>query len=720
MRARRDGKPEIQERKSKVKKLVVTGMLVALAPLANAKVEMAAPFADNMVLQRERAVPVWGKADPGERVTVTFAGQTKRAVAGADGAWRVSLDPLAASKERRRLVAEGAGNKVSIGNVVVGEVWFASGQSNMECPIWGPNPRYRDAKGGIMTQMVRRPFIRYVKNKRSWKTAPDLTLEAKWLELTPENLREVQFSAVAFYYALELYGALDIPVGIIDSSWGGSNIDAWTPPCGYEGKDGLKDLAAYKPTVDPAKSCRKSMHQQPNVMWNGMVAAYAPFAFRGMIWYQGCSNAGEAWRYCEKMHAMFDGWKKEFENPGMKIYFAQLAPYKNNWFELQKAQSKFAKEEPAAALSVLCDAGNLHDIHPADKQIVAQRLALHALKRDYGFSNIIDDSPVLENWRIEDGKFVLSFANAKRWYFYNDDYSMRIDGFEIAGPDGKFAPAKVMNEKADNKGNLKGAELVVAADGVKKPRMLRYLSQKPWTGALYSFDSGLPLGSFEIDAREVEMERSGAGAAKGDALKLPELQGFTKIATVDIPAGKAYSPACTKKEAAAPVSFSRVAYVLELERKDGTVDWVLAAMDAWTADAAMLGVPHAKGVFFQQKAGNLFVKSNIAGVAGGERGEAIVEFFSSNYSKAAGLASAPGSSDVYDINDTATARDNQGYGCLQIHDAAAGKPVFAYNRFNAAPCDVGIGANAAGENPDWTFMHNADLFKSRTLTIFVR
>ena len=492
----------------KKKVILITLGAAAFAALeTEAKVVPATPFSDNMVLQRGMAVPVWGTADAGESVTVSFAGQEKTVTADASGKWFVALDPMVASKENRTMRITGGRTSpraatIEIKNVLVGEVWFASGQSNMECPIWGPNTRFRDAKGAVMTAMTRQPCIRFAKNPKQWALEPKLDWKAEWRDFSPESFKAVHnrsLSAVAFYYALELYGALDVPIGIVDSSWGGTNIDAWTPRAGYEGHPELKDVADYRLTAKWEKSKRKwtisGVHQQPTVLWNGMVAAWAPMAMRGFIWYQGCHNNSEPQRYCAKMHALYDGWSREFRNPGLKLYFVQLAAWKTSWFNLQMAQTKFAAEEKNAALAVTCDAGNPWDIHPNTKGVVAKRLALHALKRDYGFDDIIADSPTLKSWKVEGDRFVLSFDNATSWYYYNNDRSA-AKGFEIAGPDGKFVSAVIVNKS--NKGTLSGSELVVKAEGVAKPCAIRYLYSKPWIGSLYSFDSGLPLGPFEV------------------------------------------------------------------------------------------------------------------------------------------------------------------------------------------------------------------------------
>ena len=227
----------------------------------------------------------------------------------------------------------------------------------------------------------------------------------------------------------------------------------------------------------------------------------------------------------------------------------------------------------------------------------------------------------------------------------------------------------------------------------------------------------MPLGPFEIDARRPEDDLTDVNAKLGDALKVPELAGFRQVLAVDIPTGRfaGYS----FDETAKAGSFSRVAYALELERMDGAVEWAVAAMDAFTGDAVKLGVPCASGAFFQQKVGNLVVRSNRRGVEEGARGEGIIEFFTSNYGTHKALAGAAGSDKIYDSNDTPSAPHKDGYGCLQIHDATTGATIFAYNRFGGT-ADIGIGVNKGNDNTDWTFMSNAGEFKARRLTVLVK
>ena len=501
-----------------------------------AGIEMGTPFTDGAVLQRGMKVPVWGKVTPAQskvlrKVRVEFAGQEKTAVVGKGGEWKVELDPMDASKESRTMTVSRVSpgfffdsvlETVEVKDILVGEVWFASGQSNMECPIWGNSTRYRDMKGGLMTTMTYLPNIRYVKCERKWSSEPK-ELSAKWCKFTPENLQlfhrvetrlggsntGVSLSAVAFYYARELYLALDVPIGILDASWGGTNIDAWTPRSGYDGCDeSIKATAEYPVKADwKAETDKKGpiggAHQQPTVLYNGMVASFAPMAMRGFIWYQGCHNSGESQLYCAKLHALYNGWSRDFANPDLKLYLVQLAPYNQNWLGICMAQNKFCAEEKNAALAVTADVGNFDDIHPNDKEVVSKRLVVHALKRDYGFNIPEDDSPVVKSVSFKDGKATVSFDNVKDWYVYAPNRS-RSPAFELAGADGKWQPAKVVNYRKgkDKSGNetdtdyIDTPEIVLSSEAVPEPERVRYMGQPKTSGTLYN-EASLPLGPFE-------------------------------------------------------------------------------------------------------------------------------------------------------------------------------------------------------------------------------
>ncbi len=489
-----------------------------LASAVFAEVKLAAPFADGMVLQRDRAVAVWGTADAGEKVKVMFAGNEVSATADAAGKWKVMLPKMPASKEGRILTVVSEKTKIphTISDVLVGEVWFACGQSNTEMPLTSSHPHFIDRQGYLVAQMTRKPMIRYVyATVREWSETPKTTpsYKVEWKKFMPENLgTKPSFSAMGVYFALELYSALDVPVGIVGSYWGGTNIDAWTPAAGYQGKDDLKATANWK--VVPHGSWSNTnrwgviyaAHQQTSVLWNEMVEPWCPMTMRGFIWYQGCHNGSEAHLYSSKMHALYDGWSKKFENPDLKLYFVQLAPWQHSWWGIQLAQAKFAKEEKNAAMVTTVDIGNSADIHPWEKGTIGKRLAALALKHDYGF-NLVADAPTLKGLCSEEGQLILSFNHADGWYVYDPAWDL-CKGFEIAGPDGVWKPARILNVDGGKKervawetrGEVSGRDLILVSDEVEKPVKVRYLYNKPWVGTVFA-TSGLPLGPFEAEVK---------------------------------------------------------------------------------------------------------------------------------------------------------------------------------------------------------------------------
>lgn len=503
---------------------LVSGMTAVAALVAAAasgcfaaELRLGSPFCDNMVLQRDREVPVWGRAEPGSKVTVEFAGQSVSAVTASDGRWRLSLKPLAASKEPRRLTVTATSQppnpstsqplnlptsqplnlSTSLTNVVVGEVWIAAGQSNMELPLWSEMPRYRDEHGAMMAQATHLPNVRFGAQPIPWKCsdAPrEFTRnEFRWMCAEPENLRPVRnWSAIAFWFARELYLALDVPVGVIGLYQGGTRIGLWTAPsalddCGVGPDDPLRAEAAKLKDFGG--------------LFNEYVTPVAPYAARGLLWYQGCANGG--FNYANKMRLMYRSWAKAFAIDRMPMYYVQIPGG-----DLEKAmeQSQFLADRPECGMVVVNDVANAWDVHPARKEIVAKRLVLHALRNQYGFKDVTAASPKPLSATVEgDGAVRVKFANAKSLYLYNDDFSMAND-FQIAGADGKFLPATILNVSCQT--NAKGVvsagllgaqtktpELVLGADGVKEPRRVRYLANRPWKGNVFS-EVNLPLEPF--------------------------------------------------------------------------------------------------------------------------------------------------------------------------------------------------------------------------------
>jgi len=476
-----------------------------------AAIQLASPFADHMVLQRDRPVPVWGTGTSGEDVSVEFAGQRLRTKVGGDGRWRVDLAPMSACCKGRTLKA----GDVEIKDVLVGEVWLCAGQSNMGVPLCGSDPRYSDRQGHLIAQMTHRPMIRYVSTPSgNWdfqehgRTASPLA----WRAVIPENTMTRSFSAVALYFALDVEREIHVPVGLVGVYRGATGIDSWTPPEGTRSRPDLHDIAEWKPVPKGAwtqanvKGAINRDDQQPAVYWNTVVAPWAPFACRGMLWYQGEHDAREPQRYCSKLHALYDGWRGRFENPDMRFYFVQLCPWGSNIAPMQEAMAQFERECPNSAMAVINDIGNNADIHPNEKALVGHRLALHALRRDYGFGSIRDNSPSVESWRVVSNTFEIVFKDCKSLHVYRQDNKFDLP-FEIAGADGVFHPAELKNfrytklygGKMGRKGDLEGNRiLVVSSREVDKPVRLRYLYCSPWTGYIFN-EVNLPLGAFHLN-----------------------------------------------------------------------------------------------------------------------------------------------------------------------------------------------------------------------------
>ena len=488
-----------------MKKTMAILLMAAVSYSALAK--PAAIFQDGMVLQRERPVPVWGTEAPGAKVTVSFAGQQKSAVADAAGKWRVDFDPMPACSKPRDLTIVSSNQTISQSNnrtilhdVLVGEVWLASGQSNMECPIWNRSSHYRDGVGAMKIAMTRRDDVRFFKVRREWALKPQPVV-GSWRKFVPSSFdmakEDPLLSAIAFYYALEINQALGVPVGIVDTCWCGTNIDAWTPLETIRAMPGLEYVANWKHVTDwkDAKGTHTicGLRQQPGVLWNGMVADLVPFACRGAIWYQGCHNSDEPNDYALKMRALYDGWSKAWGRKDFRFYFSELAPLVQTFVAMREQMKTFAAGEPNAAMAVISDHGCLFNAHPPAKEIVARRLALFALRRDYGF-DLVCDSPTVKGWTVEGGAFRLELDHA-RWLYWGSDDASDPSGFEIAGADGRFVPAKVMN--FDHEKQVGSNVLVVASSEVKDPKTLRFLYSKPWKATIYS-DACLPLGCFEL------------------------------------------------------------------------------------------------------------------------------------------------------------------------------------------------------------------------------
>ena len=495
-----------------MKKLLMFAAVVAAMTL-HAALTPATLFSDHCVLQRGKKLPVWGKADPGATVTVAFAGQEKTAKADADGRWRVDLDPLEVSCEPRemKIAAEGATREeIVLKDVLVGVVWLCGGQSNMTFQMW-PAPRIgahagREMNGYYDVMLTDAPLVRGVSMPQCWSAEEKDHAKLKWFAFTPENARDAMvFSGAAWHFAVRLNQALKIPVGVIESAWGGSCIETWIPPDGYLASENFKGLATRKIATEATpeqvaqakKTGRKpSLHQQARACWNAMIYPLAPYGIEGAIWYQGCTNRGKWKEYYEMLTALRTGWSKRFEVADMPFFLCQITPYGYGFkteeadpgeVQIREEMERFGRTNGNnVGCAILSDIGELDCIHPGDKRTVGTRLAALALNRIYGKKNLKCDAPVFDKAVLSaDGKRVtLSFLNVDGWCM-KGTYEPR---FELAGADGVYTAVKSVI-----KANIKTIDLVVP-DGMK-PNGVAYMRRSCVHGFLKN-EAGLPLGPF--------------------------------------------------------------------------------------------------------------------------------------------------------------------------------------------------------------------------------
>lgn len=429
------------------------------APVA-AEVKLPAVFSDHMVLQRDKAIPVWGWDAPGTEVTVTLGEAKASAKADDKGGWKVALPAQKANAKGQKLAVKGTSEK-SFSDVLVGEVWLCSGQSNMEWTVAASdNPQQEIANGN-------HPLIRHIKipHRPSAKAETDVQTKG-WEIASPKTV--AQFTAVGYYFAVNLRKDKDfaeVPVGLIGSNWGGTRIEPWTTPEGFKAVPALKNIAD-KLAEFPSKDAKGAInHQSPLALYNGMIAPLVPYGIRGALWYQGESNNGEGMLYAEKMKALIHGWRKLWNDEAMPFYFVQIAPftYRNTnlpfLWEAQLAASKI----PGVGMAATMDIANIKDIHPKNKQEVGRRLALIALSRTYGRDGLVISGPFYKSMKAEGAKVRIVFDGVAGGLKSRDGKD--LTHFTVAGADKKFVPAKAV---------IEGNEVVVSAEGVSEIAAVRF------------------------------------------------------------------------------------------------------------------------------------------------------------------------------------------------------------------------------------------------------
>jgi sialate O-acetylesterase len=460
-------------------------------------------FGDNMVLQQSQKVPVWGWAKPGTEVTVKFAGQIRHARAGDDGRWQADLKPLKASSQPADLVIE-AGETKTFTNILVGEVWLCSGQSNMEKPI-GKQPGQKpclNAEQELATADF--PEIRLFKAEKVLAAEPrrDVQPASGWLLCNSNSLEAIKFSAAGYFFGREIHNRLKVPVGLVESSWGGTRIEPWTPPEGFQRVRSLDGVAK------PLSTTNKLTNTMPMAIYNAMIAPLVHFAIRGALWYQGESNCmgnqPDGPLYIDKMEALVGGWRQLWGEGDFAFYYVQIAPfdyytgktrrvpYADALPEFWEAQTRSLRI-PKTGMIVTTDlVDDLKDIHPRDKLDVGKRLALLALNKTYGQKDVVCSGPVFKTMKIQDGQAVLSFDNVDGGLASKDNQP--LTWFTIAGADKKFVPAQAV---------ITNGTVAVSAPDVAQPVAVRFAWSEIAQPNLAN-GAGLPAVPFRTDRFSVE------------------------------------------------------------------------------------------------------------------------------------------------------------------------------------------------------------------------
>ncbi|MBI1930030.1 sialate O-acetylesterase [Candidatus Poribacteria bacterium] len=479
-----------------------------------AEVKPAGIFTDNLVLQQGIEVPIWGTGEPGEKVTVALNAQTKVCTTQNDGRWMVKLDPLKAGGPFELMIT--GENTITLKNVLVGEVWVCAGQSNMEWPV------NDSANSTEEIANANYPQIRLFTVPRRAANTPQNDVNGEWQQCSPATIGN--FSAVAYFFGRELQKSINVPIGLIHTSWGGTRAELWTSRRALESEpelkgiiDGYKQkLTAYakamvtyqkvlekhnravakakekgkKPPPDPTPP--KAPGKEPSTLYNGMIAPLLPYAIRGVIWYQGESNAGGASRYRSLFPAMIKNWREDWGQGAFPFLFVQLAnfidrkpePSESLWAELREAQL-MARSVPKTAMVVTIDIGDAKDIHPKNKQEVGRRLSLTAQAIAYD-KKIVYSGPIYKSMQLEGSKVRLSFDHIGSGLEAKGE---KLTGFAIAGKNRKFVWADA---------RIEGNTVVVWSDQVSKPVAVRYAWADNPECNLYNKE-GLPASPFRTD-----------------------------------------------------------------------------------------------------------------------------------------------------------------------------------------------------------------------------
>ena len=464
-----------------MKKRLLLILCILSGMMASAKVVLPKMFSDGMVLQREAQANLWGTARKSATVTITTSWDKKKYLSKTDGngQWRQSITTPKAGGPYAITLSDG--ETITLSDILIGEVWVCSGQSNMEMQMKGF--KAQPVEGAITDGLHSRdPLLRMFTVKRNSQFAPVDTVSGSWMDATPAHVRE--FSATAYYFRRALRDVLNVPVGLIVASWGGSACEAWMTA---EWLRAFPDAKIPQSAVDI-----KSQNRTPTVLYNGMLHPLIGYTMRGVIWYQGEDNVPRYATYADMLGTMIRGWRSDWQQGDFPFYYCQIAPYDYSLIKwnvnsalLREQQARVEREVPNTGMAVLMDAGLEYGIHPRKKRQAGERLAMLALGKTYGIGGIPEHARY-EGVEFKGDTAVVRFDRSKEWVYF--DKGTTSDLFEIAGADRVFHPATAWIERN---------RVYLRSEAVKEPVALRYAFRNWADGDL--FCDGLPVSSFRSD-----------------------------------------------------------------------------------------------------------------------------------------------------------------------------------------------------------------------------
>lgn len=460
------------------------------------QLKIPAVFSDNMILQRDKPLPVWGKAKPGSLVAVSFLTQQKTCNTDSDGNWSVVLDPLHTSIVPANLVIKND-TTITFHNILVGDIWICSGQSNMEYTLDRRLKKYAPPKSGTdpseaEVSITRKPsVIRYLYVERTLNKIPELPTKG-WTDGNDTIVRYI--SAIGYFFAKEIFKKANVPIGIISSSWGGTRVEEWTPPSAYSLSTVFSDIV--KTDTFKIDGIR------PGLKYKGMIDPLIPFAVKGVLWYQGESNCmiEDYDTYPEKFRLFVNTWRSLFKDDQLPIYTVQISPYLYSTRNDSKKHSadllpKFWEAQtkclsvPNTSMVVTTDlVDNLKDIHPSYKWVIAHRLALQAMAKTYLNNSGEYSGPVFQSAKRKKNKLILSFSHYGKGLVSND--GQPLNWFSIAGKKGKFVNATAV---------IESNQVILYSDKVKRPKYVRFAWNEKAQPNLFNKD-GLPAFPFRNDS----------------------------------------------------------------------------------------------------------------------------------------------------------------------------------------------------------------------------